>query len=116
MRPLTINQNRDFLRIYRTATPFVYPELVVYVRKRKTGACRLGITAGKKVGGAVKRNRAKRVIREAFRRVCENLRAADIVIVARARTPKIKSTALEGVLKSAFKKAGILAAENEKTV
>ena len=40
---------------------------VCYVKERRGSANRLGIVTGKKVGNAVKRNRARRVIREAFR-------------------------------------------------
>ncbi len=51
----------------------------------------MGITTGKKVGKAVARNRARRLIREAIR-LCENdIRGSwDIVIVARTRTPYLK--------------------------
>jgi ribonuclease P protein component len=58
---------------------------------------RLGLVASKKVGNSVKRSRAKRVIREAFRLAEPELRQKsdtryDFVFVARGKTPDLKST------------------------
>ncbi len=62
------------------------PSMVIYVRKTKSEAVRLGITVGKKLGGAVSRNRAKRLVRELFRKnVAETNAGFDICIVARSR-------------------------------
>jgi ribonuclease P protein component len=58
--------------------------LVVWASDRELGGARLGITASRKIGGAVVRNRAKRVIREAFRRASD-LWAPDIDVVVIVR-------------------------------
>ena len=68
---------------------------------------RLGIVASKKVGNAVKRNRAKRVIREAFRLSESQLKLKtskryDFVFVARAKTPYLKSTQIHGLIEGFF--------------
>ena len=61
--------------------------MVVYALPNRTRRVRLGITAGKKVGGAVLRNRAKRRIRELFRTFLAGIRpGTDICIVARTYT------------------------------
>ena len=59
--------------------------LLLRVRDGATGA-RFGITVSRKVGGAVQRNRAKRLIREAFRAV-SSLFADDIDVVVIVRRP-----------------------------
>ena len=62
-----LNDNRDFLFLYKKGKFTSGKLAVIYVRKNKLGFNRLGITAGKKVGNAVCRNRAKRLIRQAYR-------------------------------------------------
>lgn len=58
--------------------------MVLYVRPTE-GRRRVGITAGRRFGAAVARNRAKRRLREAFRRLEGRLRDhGDVVLVARA--------------------------------
>lgn len=69
-----LNQNRDFRRIYAKGRAFVDSAMVTYVLKNKKGCVRCGITASKKIGCAVERNRARRVIREAAGRFCGGFR------------------------------------------
>lgn len=97
---LTMNQNRDFLRLYRGGGSQVSPLLVTYVRKsREKNRRRIGITATKKVGGAVKRNRAKRLIRAAWREVEPNVPYGwDIVFVARGRTTGARMQQVRAVM------------------
>ena len=66
MRTESIIRNSDFSRAYRRGKSYVSPFLVTYVVRRKSGGVRLGITTSKKIGGAVERVRARRVIREAL--------------------------------------------------
>ena len=63
--PLIIRENRDFVRLYKRGKSQVDPLLVTYALKSRRSCTRVGVTASKKVGGAVQRNRAKRVIRAA---------------------------------------------------
>lgn len=75
--------------MYRRASK-VSPVLVTYCTKNRLGYSRIGITTGKKVGNAVRRNRARRLIKEAYRQLIPSLRTDcgwDIVFVARGRTP-----------------------------
>lgn len=102
-----LKDNKDFLRLYRRGKCVLAPSFALYYMKNHRGKLRIGITAGKKLGTAVKRNRAKRVIREAFRKNISLFPCAlDVVIVARFRATKEKSFVVEENLKNALK--GIL--------
>ncbi len=83
---ISLCKNFEFQRLYRRGKSIVRPTLVMYCIKGKEGQTRLGITAGKKVGNAVCRNRAKRRLRELFRTVQKDIKPGfDICIVARNR-------------------------------
>ncbi len=81
-----IKQNRDFLRIFHKGKCAPASTLVAYsLRSRYEG--RFAVVAGKKVGGAVQRNRAKRLLRAAFREILkenEIKRKTDFIFVARS--------------------------------
>ena len=88
-----ICRNNDFRRIYARGKSYVSPLVVVYALKNRTKNVRVGITTSKKVGNAVQRNRSRRVIREAFRALAPRVRPGfDLVLVARGKTPYVKST------------------------
>lgn len=58
--------------------------VVIIYRRDQQGVRRLGIAVNRKVGGAVKRNRIKRLVREFFRLHKEQLPASsDMLFVAR---------------------------------
>lgn len=91
MRPITLNQNHQFQRLYRRQAVGVSPVLVTYAAKNRLGVNRIGITTTKKIGKAHQRNRARRVIREAWRLTQHRvLPGHDFVFVARGRTTSCK--------------------------
>lgn len=109
-----VKENFEFRRAYKKGTSLVTPFAVVYVTKNRTSNIRLGITAGKKIGKAVQRNRAKRVIRAAFRELLPSLIAGyDYIIVARVKILTVKSTVVKDALRKAFASADLLRTENE---
>ena len=82
--------------------------LVLYVLKNRQRVLRVGITTSKKIGNAVQRNRARRVIREAFRPLAPEVHTGyDLVFVARGRTPFVKSTEVQAHLGRQLKAAGL---------
>ncbi|MCM1131973.1 MAG: ribonuclease P protein component [Ruminococcus flavefaciens] len=87
-----LKDNRNFLTIYKKGRYIASKYSVIYVMPNNRPYNRFGITAGKKIGNAVCRNRAKRLIRLAYRESEVSLPIGiDIVIVARKPLCEIKS-------------------------
>jgi ribonuclease P protein component len=63
-----IRRRADFQRVYQHGTRIPGRLATLFVLPNDLAFGRLGIAATKKLGGAVQRNRAKRLIREVFRR------------------------------------------------
>ena len=106
---ITLKDNRDFSGLYRRGKSFVGPVLVTYVLKNKSDNLRFGITTGKKIGKAVRRTRSRRVIREAYYKLCPDIKKGyDFVFVARGKTPYVKSTVVYKEMKKQLSLAGVL--------
>ncbi|MBR4200229.1 MAG: ribonuclease P protein component [Oscillospiraceae bacterium] len=84
-----MNRNTDFQRLYRSGAFCSLGSALLYVRPNNLPYNRLGITAGKKIGNAVRRNRAKRIIRAAYAAAEPMLPIGlDLVVVARSTLPR----------------------------
>lgn len=102
----SITRNNRFRQIYNKGKCVVDPLLVVYTMKNRGQGIRVGISVSKKIGGAVERNRAKRVIRAGFVEVLKSsdYQNLDFVLVARVKTVSAKSTQIEKALRYRLKK------------
>jgi ribonuclease P protein component len=110
-----LKRRPEFLRVAARGRKCAAAGLVLQAYRRPAiselpsdEAIRVGFTASKKVGGAVERNRARRRLREAARRVLpERAKPGyDLVLVARAATLVRPFAALLADLETALARAG----------
>jgi ribonuclease P protein component len=82
---MKLSRSADFDRVFRHGRSHAGRELVLYVFPRgESDGPRLGLSVSRKVGGAVERNKVKRLLREAFALEAARLPAGtDAVVVAR---------------------------------
>lgn len=103
-----LKQNHVFRRLYATSG-YANGYLVLYARPNRTAGNRIGITAGKKLGHAVVRNRVRRRLREIYRLHEDRFVPGwDIVVVARSRCVGADFRKLTHAYLSLAEKAGVL--------
>jgi ribonuclease P protein component len=108
-----LSRSAEFERVYRQGRSTANRHLVLYTFPNpSTTRPRLGLSVSRKVGGAVERNRVKRLLREAFAQQEDGLPAGhDVVVVARPSAAELaEREGLEGLqaaLAELIEKAGL---------
>jgi len=106
---VSIKNDYEFKRIYKKGRSFVNASLVVYILKNNLPYNRVGITTSRKIGNAISRNRARRVIREAYRQIENELSLGyDFIFVARTRTCTIKMQHLASIMRDIMCSADVI--------
>jgi len=116
MKNIAIRENHLYNKTYKKGKSFVGKTLAVYVLKdyaasrlakanpEKKQVNRLGLSVSKKLGGAVIRNRVKRIIRAAYDEHKSKLKTGFLIVIgARSAAVKKKSTDLARELDIAFR-------------
>lgn len=125
MKNIAITENHLYGKAYAKGKSCAGKFAVVYVLKDTANGKfrradpmhrplnRLGWTVGKKIGGAVERSRAKRLIRESYRLI-EKEKGDSLshgyllVIAARVRINEAKCPEVQADLERSFRKLGLL--------
>jgi len=99
-----LHHRRQFDAIYSRGARVSGRHFILFILPNGTGRSRLGVTLSRKVGNAVVRNRARRLMREVFRAQLD-VRAAGLDIIVHAR-PEIAGGTLEGLRREFEKSMG----------
>jgi len=104
----------DFRRVRRTGTSYSHPLFILVAVATDLPAVRLGVSASRTMGTAVRRNRAKRRLREAFRPLMSDLAGWDLIAVARPALLLADGTAVHSAARQLIRRAGLLRSENRE--
>lgn len=100
-----IRRRPEFLRVYEQGARVRARLMTVVVLPNALGRSRLGIAATRKLGDAVVRNRAKRLVRELFRQH-EVPPGLDIVVIPRADMLNADNRTLQAEFRYVLRRAG----------
>jgi ribonuclease P protein component len=85
-RKFRLTRSEDFKRVRRSGKSYAHPLVVLIVQPydQPRALTRVGVAAGRTVGTAVYRNRAKRLLREAMRTLIPDITSGlDLILIAR---------------------------------
>ncbi|MDQ3007469.1 MAG: ribonuclease P protein component [Chloroflexota bacterium] len=113
-RKFRLTRSEDFKRVRRSGKSYAHPLVVLIVQSNNQPRVKIGVAAGRTVGTAVYRNRAKRLLREAMRTLLPNIASGlDLILIAR---PGLVSATLEDThraLLNLLQRARILIPQHE---
>ena len=130
MKYYTLKENHLFSKAYGTGKRFGGKYICVYdlpdyhaarlqrAHPLKLRINRVGITATKKLGAAVVRNRVKRILREAYHEACRtyDIRTGRIIVIAaRSAAVSAKTNDVYRELVNAFGELGLIRSKTEET-
>ena len=114
LRTNVLRKKADFDALYKKGKSAGDRYVVVFVRPNEVGHGRKAFLASKKVGNSVERNRARRLMKEAFRnilkdlKILKNVENLDVIVIARSTINGKKECDVETSLKSALIKTGTI--------
>ena len=110
-----MKKNKEFGFVYRRGKTAPMHDFTLIYAKSRYGGVRAGFSVSKKVGNSVERNRARRRLKEALRKLLSETKGNYcIVFVARRCIVDAEFLNLVSQMRNALKKACIIGDGNEK--
>ena len=113
-RRFRLTRSTDFKRVRRSGKSYAHPLVVLYALKSDLGGVRVGVSAGLAVGNAVKRNRAKRLLRAAMNDLLsQTALGSDLLLIARSPLPKSDFQQTRAALYNLLERADLLSQNHD---
>ena len=104
-----LKSNREFRNVYDTGKSFANKYVVIFFVKNNLDYNRIGVSATKKLGNSVLRNKTRRRIKEAYRLNQDKVRQGyDIVFLTRANAKNTSYKEIESAILHILKISGLL--------
>jgi ribonuclease P protein component len=108
-RRFRLTSTKDFKRVRRLGKSYAHPLIVLVALPNEQGTSRFAVSAGRSVGNAVQRNRAKRLIREAVRPLIPSVRPGwDVLFLARHALAEAEFLKAQGALKLLLQRSRLI--------
>ena len=108
-RDFRLTRSTDLKRVRNFGKSYAHPLVVLVVNPSAEDRLRVAVTAGRSVGGAVQRNRAKRLLREVMRALLPAIRPGwDLVLIARKPLLEDNFQQTQAAISQLIARAGLL--------
>ena len=108
-RSFRLTRSTDFKRVRRSGKSYAHPLVVLYVLKSDEPGVHVGVSAGLAIGNAVKRNRAKRLLRAAMSGLLPyTVPGSDLLLIARSQLPQSDLYQTRTAIANLLRRAGLL--------
>ena len=109
LKPNVLRKKKDFSTIYNEGKSVGERYVVLFYTKNDLPYNRTAFLASKKVGNSVIRNRARRLMKESYRKLEQYLESGyDLIWIARKTINNLKCEDVKKSMEAALKKPGIL--------
>jgi ribonuclease P protein component len=108
-RNFRLTNSIDFKRVRRFGKSYAHPLVMLVILPVSNEKTRFGVIAGRSVGNAVQRNRAKRMLREALRIIRPQIKPGwDVILISRYPILKAELAEIQDTLNQLFEKANLM--------
>ncbi|HNT23250.1 MAG TPA: ribonuclease P protein component [Anaerolineales bacterium] len=108
-RSFRLTRSTDFKRVRQFGKSYAHPLVVLVTLPNPGTDSRCGVAAGRSLGGAVQRNRAKRMLREAMRPLMTVIRPGwDLLLLSRRPLAQAQLPEIQSALQQLLRRAGLL--------
>jgi ribonuclease P protein component len=112
-RDFRLTRSTDFKRVRSFGKSYAHPLVVLVAHPLTEDRLRVGVTAGRSVGGAVQRNRAKRLLRESMRMSLPSIQTGwDLILIARQPLYKATFEQVQAAVVQLLRRADLLKPSN----